>query len=93
MPVVNISTFVGTRGMPIGISVLASRYFDRELLRICNVLSKPLMAEGDWRMESDVSQASPMASNAFHVERFHLKDQRSRSPPQSVRQNYVIRYT
>ena len=46
MPVVNIPAFSGAHGMPIGISVVAGRYCDQHLLKISEVLSKPLMADG-----------------------------------------------
>ena len=50
MPVVNVPAFIGTHGMPIGLSVLAGRRFDQELLRISTVLSESLMAEGGWKV-------------------------------------------
>lgn len=36
--------------MPIGISVVAGRYFDQHLLKISHVISKPLMADGGWNI-------------------------------------------
>ena len=50
MPVVNIPAFSGGHGMPIGISIITGRYFDQYLLKISEVISKPLMAEGDWNI-------------------------------------------
>lgn len=50
-PVINIPAFTGVHGMPIGISVVAGRFFDQELLKISKVLSGPLMAEGGWNIE------------------------------------------
>ncbi|KAG6988903.1 hypothetical protein G7Y79_00068g096020 [Physcia stellaris] len=46
MPVVNIPAFSGAHGMPIGISVVAGRYCDQNLLKISQVLGKALMAGG-----------------------------------------------
>ena len=51
MPVINIPAFTGVHGMPIGISVVAGRFFDQELLKISKVLSGPLMAEVGWNIE------------------------------------------
>lgn len=51
MPVVNIPAFVGSHGMPIGISVVAGRSLDQDLLWMSKALSKPLMAEGGWNQE------------------------------------------
>lgn len=51
MPVINIPAFTGAHGMPIGISVVAGRFFDQHLLKISKVLSEPLMAEGGWKIE------------------------------------------
>lgn len=51
MPVMNIPAFTGTHGMPIGISVVTSRFCDHYLLKISKVLSEPLIAEGGWKIE------------------------------------------
>jgi Asp-tRNA(Asn)/Glu-tRNA(Gln) amidotransferase A subunit family amidase len=51
MPVINIPAFTGAHGMPIGISVVAGRFFDHHLLRIGKVLSEPLLAKGGWKIE------------------------------------------
>jgi len=50
MPVINIPAFAGAHGMPVGISVIAGRFFDQHLLKISKVLSEPLMAEGGWKI-------------------------------------------
>ncbi|KAH0548150.1 hypothetical protein GP486_008122 [Trichoglossum hirsutum] len=57
MPVINIPAFTGAHGMPIGISVVAGRFFDQHLLKACRVLSEPLMAEGGWKIEKPDSSA------------------------------------
>lgn len=50
MPVINIPAFTGAHGMPIGISVVAGRFFDQHLLKIGKLLSEPLMSEGGWKI-------------------------------------------
>ena len=60
MPVINIPAFIGVHGMPIGISVVAGRFFDQELLKISKVLSGPLMAEGGWNIERTDSSHGTM---------------------------------
>ena len=52
MPVVHIPAFIGSHGMPIGISLVAGRFFDEYLLRISKVLSEPLMDRGGWEIEN-----------------------------------------
>ncbi|KAK5701677.1 hypothetical protein LTR97_004495 [Elasticomyces elasticus] len=47
-PTVHIPAFVGAEGMPIGLSVVSSRFYDQHLLKVCEALSEPLMAEGGW---------------------------------------------
>jgi len=49
MPVVQVPAFAGQNGMPIGISLIAPRYCDDELLRVAKILSGPLMSEGGWQ--------------------------------------------
>jgi Asp-tRNA(Asn)/Glu-tRNA(Gln) amidotransferase A subunit family amidase len=49
VPVINIPAFRGENGMPVGISVVAGRYYDQKLLSIAKILSGPLMAEGGWK--------------------------------------------
>ncbi|KAJ4287989.1 hypothetical protein N0V90_012004 [Kalmusia sp. IMI 367209] len=48
MPMINIPAFTGSCGMPIGLSIVAGRFFDQHLLKIAKVLSVPLTDEGDW---------------------------------------------
>ncbi|KAL4744797.1 hypothetical protein BDW72DRAFT_199246 [Aspergillus terricola var. indicus] len=50
MPVINIPAFIGTHGMPIGVSLVAPRFRDQHLLRISNILGEALIAEGGWRI-------------------------------------------
>ncbi|KAF2446459.1 Asp-tRNA Asn/Glu-tRNA Gln amidotransferas-like protein subunit A [Karstenula rhodostoma CBS 690.94] len=45
-PVVNIPGFKGENGLPIGLSVVAGRYRDRYLLRVCTEISKIFEGEG-----------------------------------------------
>ncbi|KAK3899282.1 amidase signature domain-containing protein [Staphylotrichum tortipilum] len=56
MPVINIPAFVGQHGMPVGISLVAGRYQDRQLLRVATVLSKPLMVQGAWNFGEALAQ-------------------------------------
>ncbi|MCJ1271071.1 hypothetical protein MMC22_010970 [Lobaria immixta] len=49
-PAIHVPAFTGAHGMPVGLSVVAGRYLDQHLLKICKVLSEPLMAEGGWRI-------------------------------------------
>lgn len=51
VPVINMPAFTGAHGMPIGISLVASRFCDQHLLRISKVLSEPLMNEGSWKVK------------------------------------------
>ncbi|KAL3473889.1 amidase signature domain-containing protein [Aspergillus californicus] len=48
MPVIHIPAFIGVHGMPVGVSLVASRFRDQHLLRISKVLGEPLIAEGGW---------------------------------------------
>ncbi len=59
MPVINIPAFVGQHGMPVGLSLVAGRYQDRQLLRVATTLSEPLMAQGGWKKLGAPSQATP----------------------------------
>ncbi|ORY01753.1 amidase signature domain-containing protein, partial [Clohesyomyces aquaticus] len=51
MPVVNIPGFKGENGMPVGISVVASRYRDQYLLRVARELGGIFEEEGGWKRE------------------------------------------
>jgi hypothetical protein len=37
--------------MPVGLSIVSDQYNDERLLQIVDVLSKPLMAKGGWKIE------------------------------------------
>jgi Asp-tRNA(Asn)/Glu-tRNA(Gln) amidotransferase A subunit family amidase len=52
VPVINIPAFVGENGMPVGISLVGPRYRDQQLLLTSRVISKILMAKGDWKFSS-----------------------------------------
>lgn len=51
MPVVNVPGFKGENGLPVGVSVLSSRYRDQHLLRVCREVGKIFEAEGGWKRE------------------------------------------
>ncbi|KAF1843267.1 Asp-tRNA Asn/Glu-tRNA Gln amidotransferas-like protein subunit A [Cucurbitaria berberidis CBS 394.84] len=51
MPVVNIPGFRGENGMPVGLSVVSSRYRDQHLLRVCREVGKIFELEGGWKGE------------------------------------------
>lgn len=57
VPVINIPAFTGAHGMPSGISVVAGRHIDQRLLKIREILSGLLMAEGGWGAEKLESTA------------------------------------
>lgn len=48
MPVVNIPAFTGDHDMPIGISLVCSRFHDQQLLEMSKLLENFLMA-GDMK--------------------------------------------
>ncbi|KAL2829307.1 amidase signature domain-containing protein [Aspergillus pseudoustus] len=48
VPVVNIPGFKGGEGLPIGLSLIASRYRDEHLLRVCRAVGEVFEAEGGW---------------------------------------------
>ncbi|XPS72666.1 Amidase [Ascochyta lentis] len=48
-PVVNVPGFQGEHGMPIGLSLVAPRYFDRHLLMVSKKVGEIFEAEGGWR--------------------------------------------
>ncbi|CRL27129.1 Amidase [Penicillium camemberti] len=50
MPVVHIPAFMGTNGMPVGISLVAPRFRDQHLLKASKILGETLMAEGGWKV-------------------------------------------
>jgi Asp-tRNA(Asn)/Glu-tRNA(Gln) amidotransferase A subunit family amidase len=45
-PVLNVPGFIGGNGMPIGISLIAPRYFDRHLLAVGKAVGAIFEAEG-----------------------------------------------
>ncbi|KAI2640997.1 amidase [Xylaria nigripes] len=47
-PVVNIPGFKGPNGMPVGLSLVAPRYYDRHLLAVSKAVGKIFEAEGGW---------------------------------------------
>jgi Asp-tRNA(Asn)/Glu-tRNA(Gln) amidotransferase A subunit family amidase len=47
MPVINIPAFSGSHGMPIGLSLVGSRYRDQQLLQTAAILSQALMAKDE----------------------------------------------
>lgn len=49
MPVIQVPAFAGPNGMPVGLSLVAPRYCDQDLLSIAKILSEPLMNEGSWQ--------------------------------------------
>lgn len=49
VPVVNVPGFKGASGLPIGLSLIAPRYRDRHLLRVCREVGKIFEAEGGWK--------------------------------------------
>ncbi|KAH7244462.1 amidase signature domain-containing protein [Fusarium redolens] len=49
MPVINIPAFFGAWGMPIGVSLIAPRFHDQQLLRRSKVISEILMADVEER--------------------------------------------
>lgn len=49
MPVIQVPAFAGPNGMPVGLSLIARRHDDQQLLSIAKTLSGPLMEEGDWQ--------------------------------------------
>lgn len=51
MPVIHIPAFVGENGMPVGVSIVAGRSRDHQLLRVSQVLSDVLMSEGGWTLK------------------------------------------
>ncbi|KAH8647007.1 amidase signature domain-containing protein [Ilyonectria robusta] len=46
MPVVNVPTFIGVYGMPVGLALVGPRFHDQRLLQICKALSKVLVTNG-----------------------------------------------
>ncbi|KAI1432861.1 amidase [Xylaria sp. CBS 124048] len=47
-PVVNIPGFRGPNGMPVGLSLVAPRYYDRHLLAVSKTVGAIFEAEGGW---------------------------------------------
>jgi hypothetical protein len=55
--------------MPVGISIISSRYNDEHLLQVVEVLSKPLMDKGGWKLgqiKAKAQQHNSQVSNS-HV--------------------------
>jgi hypothetical protein len=38
--------------MPVGLTAVAGRFRDQHLLKICDILTAPLMAEGGWKIKT-----------------------------------------
>ncbi|KAF2850594.1 Asp-tRNA Asn/Glu-tRNA Gln amidotransferas-like protein subunit A [Plenodomus tracheiphilus IPT5] len=51
MPVVNVPGFKGENGMPVGVSLVSSRFRDRYLLGVAKEVGKVFEKEGSWRRE------------------------------------------
>ncbi|KAF2113164.1 Asp-tRNA Asn/Glu-tRNA Gln amidotransferas-like protein subunit A [Lophiotrema nucula] len=51
MPVVNVPGFKGENGMPVGLSLVSSRYRDQHLLRVSREVGKIFEAEGGWERQ------------------------------------------
>lgn len=51
MPVVNVPGFKGESGMPVGLSLVSSRFRDQYLLSVAREVGKVFEAEGGWRRE------------------------------------------
>ncbi|KAI3394337.1 hypothetical protein diail_2889 [Diaporthe ilicicola] len=49
VPIINIPGFKGQTGMPVGISLVAPRYYDRKLLAASRSIGKIFEEEGDWK--------------------------------------------
>ncbi|KAL4904096.1 hypothetical protein BDW74DRAFT_185765 [Aspergillus multicolor] len=47
-PVVNVPGFQGENGMPVGVSLVAARYKDEQLLEVAEVVGKLFEEEGGW---------------------------------------------
>ncbi|KEY73632.1 hypothetical protein S7711_09673 [Stachybotrys chartarum IBT 7711] len=52
VPVVNIPGFQGEHGMPIGVSLVAPRYYDRHLLKVSKAVGPIFEAEGGWKRKN-----------------------------------------
>ncbi|CBX90606.1 similar to Asp-tRNA Asn/Glu-tRNA Gln amidotransferase subunit A [Plenodomus lingam JN3] len=51
MPVVNVPGFKGESGMPVGVSLVTSRFRDQYLLSVAKEVGRVFEAEGGWRRE------------------------------------------
>lgn len=49
MPVVNVPGFHGKNGLPVGLSLISSRYRDQHLLQVCREVGKVFETEGGWK--------------------------------------------
>ena len=49
VPVVNIPGFAGSNGLPLGLSLIGSRYTDRKTLHAAEAIGKIFEAEGGWK--------------------------------------------
>lgn len=51
MPVVNVPGFKGENGLPVGVSLIAARYRDQYLLRVCKEVGRIFESEGGWKRQ------------------------------------------
>ncbi|KAH7361311.1 Asp-tRNA Asn/Glu-tRNA Gln amidotransferase-like protein subunit A [Pyrenochaeta sp. MPI-SDFR-AT-0127] len=51
MPVINVPGFKGDNGLPVGLSVISSRFRDQHLVRVCKAVGRIFEAEGGWSRE------------------------------------------
>lgn len=64
MPIINVPAFVGANGMPVGISLVAPRFRDQQLLRTGRVLGEKLMAQGGWKVQV-LLRSSPTSTSSI----------------------------
>ena len=76
-PVVHVPAFVGEADMPVGISIISSRYTDGRLLRIVEVLSKSLMKKGGWK----IKQIKAAHSQLPELEQQSLEESKAADSP------------
>lgn len=54
VPVVNMPGFMGENGMPIGLSLVAPRYFDMHLLAVAKAVRDIFETEGGWKAKDTI---------------------------------------
>ncbi|KAJ9617133.1 hypothetical protein H2200_000854 [Cladophialophora chaetospira] len=89
-PVVHVPAFTGEHGMPVGLSIISGRYNDERLLQVVDVLSKPLMAKGGWKIEQpkatqkhnvQLPNSHVSASNVLSSQQQRLEDEKPMDSP------------